>query len=652
MWYGRDQLPPQVMTCRAGLLDVEFENGDLRYVHLGNRELIRRVYVAIRDANWNTIPAHISDLAIETAADRFHIRFAAFHQARELAFRWQATITGQSDGTIDYRMQGIAESAFRYCRIGFCVLHPIAGIAGCAYQVQTPDGQRSGLLPERIEPQRIENGFEVPLFPACSSLTIHLQDGMAVTTDFTGDLFEMEDQRNWTDTSFKTYCTPLSLGYPHSASVGQVFNQSVTIKVVGSASTQLPVSVHDHSAGMLDLTFAESPAHPLPAIGFGLPSHDQPVTAQEAERLAQAAPDHLTLALDLHAPDWERRLEQAADLTTKVGAGLELALFVSEDTTEALPKLAARLRRLSVPRVFIFHPREAPYTTTSQRWIDLVRQQWAADLPSIPLYGGTTGNFAEINRKRPNQGAFDGLVYTINPQVHGFDERTLVENLNAQGDTLLTARSFFGDLPIAVSAVTLRPPFNQAALEPEAAPEAGTLPASVDPRQMSLFCAAWTVGSLRALITAGANALTYYETTGWRGLMETAQGSPLMNQFRSFPEMIFPVYWVFAFLGGHKDCVLVPGRTTTPLLLDGFALHGSARQALVAANLQPRPQVVRLQGLPEGTARLQRLNDSTFAVAAAVPDTFRALSQPLETQHGQARLVLEAYETIFISFLS
>ena len=30
----------------------------------------------------------------------------------------------------------------------------------------------------------------------------------------TGDVFEMEDQRNWTDASFKTYCTPLRQPFP------------------------------------------------------------------------------------------------------------------------------------------------------------------------------------------------------------------------------------------------------------------------------------------------------------------------------------------------------------------------------------------------------------------------------------------------------
>ena len=31
---------------------------------------------------------------------------------------------------------------------------------------------------------------------------------------FDGDIFEMEDQRNWTDASYKIYSTPLRLPFP------------------------------------------------------------------------------------------------------------------------------------------------------------------------------------------------------------------------------------------------------------------------------------------------------------------------------------------------------------------------------------------------------------------------------------------------------
>jgi hypothetical protein len=56
--------------------------------------------------------------------------------------------------------------------------------------------------------------------------------------------------------------------------------------------------------------------------------------------------------------------------------------------------------------------------------------------------------------------AIDLAAYSINPQVHAFDNLTLVENLEPQADTLATARTFLGGKPVAVSPVTLRPRFN------------------------------------------------------------------------------------------------------------------------------------------------------------------------------------------------
>ena len=47
-------------------------------------------------------------------------------------------------------------------------------------------------------------------------------------------LFEMEDQRNWTDASYKTYGTPLALPFPAEINVGHKIN-----KAVGSADQDI-----------------------------------------------------------------------------------------------------------------------------------------------------------------------------------------------------------------------------------------------------------------------------------------------------------------------------------------------------------------------------------------------------------------------------
>ena len=59
--------------------------------------------------------------------------------------------------------------------------------------------------------------------------------------DFEGDVFETEDQRNWTDASYKTYSTPLSITYPVTIEKGTRIYQRVSLSVDGSF--KIPESV-------------------------------------------------------------------------------------------------------------------------------------------------------------------------------------------------------------------------------------------------------------------------------------------------------------------------------------------------------------------------------------------------------------------------
>ena len=48
---------------------------------------------------------------------------------------------------------------------------------------------------------------------------------------FEGDIFEMEDHRNWTDASYKTYCTPLELPFPAEIHEGKKIYQKVLLNI-------------------------------------------------------------------------------------------------------------------------------------------------------------------------------------------------------------------------------------------------------------------------------------------------------------------------------------------------------------------------------------------------------------------------------------
>src|SRR3954469_23904142 len=109
---GRGGPPPEARTLRAGPLSVDFESGELRYVRLGDREVVRRIYVAVRDRNWGTVPAHLSGLSVDEGTERFLIRYEAEHTAGPIDFAWRATIEGGPGPSLRFEMDGVARSTF------------------------------------------------------------------------------------------------------------------------------------------------------------------------------------------------------------------------------------------------------------------------------------------------------------------------------------------------------------------------------------------------------------------------------------------------------------------------------------------------------------------------------------------------------------
>ena len=90
-------------------------------------------------------------------------------------------------------------------------------------------------------------------------------------------------------------------------------------------------------------------------------------------------------------------------------------------------------------------------------------------------------------------------------------------------------------------------------------------------RQASLLGAAWTVGELSALAGAGAASVTWYETTGWRGIIETTGGSPMPDRFPSVPGQVFPMWHVFADVAQWRDGQLREVTAGDPLRVVGLA---------------------------------------------------------------------------------
>ena len=70
LYYGKAESLPARLALRAGPLSVFYEEGELRYIRLGDREVLRRVYVAVRDRNWGTILPKYTNVQLDQQSER------------------------------------------------------------------------------------------------------------------------------------------------------------------------------------------------------------------------------------------------------------------------------------------------------------------------------------------------------------------------------------------------------------------------------------------------------------------------------------------------------------------------------------------------------------------------------------------------------
>ena len=644
-YYGKPDPLPEQLSLRAGPLSLFYENGDLRYIRLGETEIVRRIYVAVRNHNWDTIAPLLSNVKMTVEDDSFAITYDVVHRQDPVDFRWQGTIRGDAQGTILFRMSGEAHGTFQRNRIGFCVLHPMA-CAGVPSRVEHVDGSTDELpFPTTIARQLIKNGHPWPVAPFDNmrSLAHQVQPGLWATVRFEGDVFELEDQRNWTDASYKTYGTPLSLPFPQTVESGTTIEQAITLTLAGSPS----LASDDRTDNSITLSVEPEKAKPLPTIGLGVASHHEALSAQEVARLQALNLHHLRVDLQLWDTTFLDRLPLAAQQARALGVALEVALFLTDNARDELANLVTQLRQVNtaICRWLIFHRDEK---STSAQWVALAREMLLPETPDAKLGGGSNAYFTEINAVRPEVETFDFVSYSLNPQVHAFDNSSVVETLEAQAVTVESARQLADGKAVVVSPVTLLPRFNPNATGPEPEPAPGELPPQVDERQMSLFGGAWTVGSLKYLCRSALESVTYYETTGWRGVMERAKGSLLPDKFFSQASMVFPLYHALADVGEFADGEILGIEASHPLTVDGLALRQADRMRVLVTNLTGEPQQVMVKGLA-ARSLIRYLDESTFEQATQFPEVYRGRTGDMvQTTDGELRLTLSPYATVRI----
>lgn len=625
LYRGSDTLPSEQTELHAGPVMMVCEHGSLRDIRLGNTTILQSIYSAVRDENWGTVPGQLTVKRFDIGPDSFWLEYTSEHRQNEIDFVWRGTITGESDGTVVFEMEGEARSTFRRNRIGFCVLHPMT-VAGQSCTIIHVDGSETkGEFPRYISPHQP--------FKNIRAVRHEVTAGVVAEVLMEGDTFEMEDQRNWTDASYKTYCTPLEFPFPVTVNERDRVVQRITLRLNGNLGAV--------SAASNDLTVhIGQEALPLPSVGLQVASHGHPLSERELSRLAALNLVHLRLDLHLARDNARQTLERAVAEARELDVQLEIALHLSGDSEPLLQQFTHWLQEIQplVARWIVFHDDEI---STRAPTVELARRYLGGYDTRAPIGAGTDAFFTELNRNRPPLNVVDFVAFSLNPQVHAFDNQSLVETLAVQGANVETARHFSEDAPVIVSPVTLKMRWNpNATSAPKPAPP-GDPPPQVDPRQMSLLVAGWTLGSIKYLAEAGAASLTYFETTGWLGVMETEQGSPLPEKFPSIAGAVFPVFHVLGDIGEGRDWKVVPAVSSDRMRVDALVLRNpQGLTRILLANHTPHEQSVRIPHLA-GRFSGRFLDASNAETAMRDPESFRAspgIALTAETQGLQITL--------------
>ncbi len=642
IYYGKDTPLPTQVELKAGPLKLIYEQGDLRTIRWGEVEIIRRITMALRDRDWGTVAPVLSGFSMAVGQDSFQITYQVENRQGEIDFAWQGSIHGEPDGAITFSMDGEARSTFWRSRIGFCLLYP-AALAGKEAHVM----HAQGLEEEAVFPLDIAADQPVPSFADIARVSHPVAPGILAEVSFSGDVFEMEDQRNWTDASYKIFSTPLRLPSPVEIQAGDRVSQSITLRLRQSQ----PVGaerITEIGAGQIGggsvLSFQPGmQAQSLPGIGLGSASHGQPLTPKELARLRRLNLHHQRVDLYLQAPGWEDCLRRATLEARALDVGLLAALLGPENALAQLDTLRDLLDELKPPLTMLLcFPALELFKGGSPvgAAVQAVRRVLGG---SVPIAAGTNTDLIFLKRSLPPMEQIQALTFAICPQVHAFDNTSLVETLETQRDVVRSARRLDPRLPVMVSLVTLKMRFNSYATGTSAPINPGELPPQVDVRQMALFGAAWTLGSFSYLAQGGANAVTYYETSGWRGVMEVESGSSLPEVFQSQAGCVFPLYHVLADLGEFRGGQFRPLQSNQPLKALGIQLLKEDKECLVVANLTPLAQSIALDGLA-GDYSVRVLDETSFNLSVQAPDDFRRQGgSALHPQDGRLDLKLLPY---------
>lgn len=595
-------------TITRGPWSASLRGAELDDIAFDGELVLRSVRFVVRDQDWTTLPVIVD--AVERTTGGLQLRGRVGSDGGDVMVWTLGIELGAS--TLSATVRAEVTTAFRRARVGLIVLQS-PSLAGTRIVVGHPEGSTTTtVLPEQVSPHQ----------PAIRIASLSWTgERVATRVDLSGDVFEMEDQRNWTDASFKTYSTPLSLPFPVALTVGDVVEQRVQLTcsraeagdgpddplaaalALGVESEADRVAAADPVS--VEVRFGAALDSVLPAISTGVS------TDADGGRAGAEIPPSIgavLVELDPTRPEWSAILDRAVrqadgrplDVRLVLGAGVEAEPVLARLRDDALP----------VARIGVFHRRthlsESALLAAVAAVLDAIWPE-SARSPRPLIVGGTRAHFTELNRNHARLERWTGpLAFSVTPFMHDRGGHQLVESLGMQAVVVTDAVRIADGRPLHIGPVTLGARYNAVATSASVGAEidedlrdgfgAEHVTGATDERQSAEALGAWVVGSVAALAVPGVESLSYFEATGPRGVV--AADGTLTGAGRALG-------WLAELSGLQRVAVEVGGvplGAGAPVSAEGLAavaaVDGSGEIVLVLGNLAASPTRVELAGPP------------------------------------------------------
>ncbi|MFW6077434.1 MAG: hypothetical protein ACOC71_06760 [Hyphomicrobiales bacterium] len=610
--FGTAEPVPEDQLVSCGRLSLRIRGGELRHISFDGAEAVRSIAFVIRDRDWGTLALRTVSANLEQDARSFRYDYAA--EAHGAPIEVSIAVTGSRDGQISVEGEARIGGDFDTNRTGFVVLHPIDGVAGAPATLIGSDGAaREGRFPERISPGQPFFDIQEISHPVAGGGSVHIR--------FTGEVFEMEDQRNWTDASFKTYCRPLSLPFPYRLGPDQPVRQGVGLELSGP---QTPPSSGDRP---VELSMAGAGDEVMPGLALAFEPGWEPADWQAVAAVRPAA---LVSRLDV-AADPKAAVGAIAAAHTAVGGACELEVVLDDDADPgvALAGLAELCREagveprsvMALPRAYLkSHQPSGPWPTGVSP--DQAAAAARTAFREARIGGGMLTYFTEFNRCPPSPEACDFATHGTSAIVHAADDESVLETLECLPHVFGSARALIGSAEYRLGLVAIGMRTNPyGAATKDNAEQARVAMAHSDPRQRGLFGAAWALAALAATGGFGVERIALAAPAGPFGLvyrrMPVAQ--PGYDERAGGETLVYPIYHLMRGLADGAGARRVEMASSDPGQVAALAFARDGGTTLWLANLSADTRTVAIDGASGLCTKLE-LED--FDAASATPDWF------------------------------